>query len=254
MPDPSSGTPNRSLMRRRKPSHSAGPASDGSQMPSSRSSAMVNSSCRASGCSGASSATSGSSRTSRWVSSEGSSRSRSCTRPKAASTSPRSNGPIALPSPPRQPRVPRSWSSRSAILRSRNIGESRLSRRSSRTGVSVSDSAATAASARSSSPRACGRKRLPSSVSSTVRLLRTNSATPRAFSSLLIRLDSACWLRCSRRAAPVKLIDSAAARNARTCARSRSTTASRPRASRSAACPARCRSAGRCRSACRIRR
>src|SRR5439155_4643232 len=71
--------------------------------------------------------------------------------------------------------------------------------------------------------RAGARNRCPASVSRTARACRVNKATPSSRSSRAIRLDNACWVRKSRPAARPKCRSSAAATNARTCARSRST-------------------------------
>jgi len=122
----------------------------------------------------------------------------------AASSRPASSGSTAFANPAPATRSLRSAGSRSASRRSRNIGESRKSTTSRRSGRSSAPMAATAASATRTSSRACGRKRSPSAVSSTERLVRRNNGVARVSSSFRIRFDNACWVRNSAWAARPK--------------------------------------------------
>src|SRR6476646_5682044 len=103
------------------------------------------------------------------------------------------------------------------------IGSYRCPHTSIRSGRPGSRAASTARSAAARVCRAGTSNRCPASVSRTVRACRVNKTTPSSRSSRAIRLDNACWVRKSRPAARPKCSSSAAVTNARTGARSRST-------------------------------
>src|SRR6266536_1383978 len=193
-PAVSSGMPKWSATRRYAPSTSDGLPLAGNQMAVPRRSAGRSRGASASGWSTLQATARRSSTTGWCASPPGQGRSRSWTRPKQASSSPR---PSAARAAPRLRRMLSSMASPGVSLsRRRTIrsGACTWPQTSRRSGQAAGRAALAAASAAASSALACGRKRWPASVSSTPRVARTNSGSPRACSSRWMRLDSACWV------------------------------------------------------------